>query len=222
MNGKVHVLEKSRGDIEILYEDEFQVIGKLLAVDRQYELAQSADQEKLEVAYHEAGHAVMALIYGLTIKKMSLIGTAEYRGVTSLEPFERKDTIEHADREIRLNLAGFVGQGLFAGNSIKIDPPHHPELVDSIGIVRDLLSDDGFRNLVSRIPDLYPRTLTMIKEPAIRVYLNYIMDSCFAKMLPLKPAIKSIADELNRKGELTGEEVTALFSSFIQGASTRP
>ena len=94
------------------------------------------DQNKLEVAYHEVGHAVMALIYGLKIKKVSLVGTSEYRGVTSLEPFERKDTIEHADREIRLNLAGFVGQGLFSGNSIKIDPPHHPELLDSISVVR--------------------------------------------------------------------------------------
>lgn len=176
------------------------------------EEVQNVDQNKLEVAYHEAGHAVMALIYGLKIKKVSLIGTSEYRGVTSLEPFERKDTIEDADREIRLNLAGFVGQGLFSDNSIKIDPPHHPELLDSISVVRDLLSDEGFRNLVNRIPDLYPRTLTMIKEPAIRVYLNYIMDSCFAKMIPLKSAIKAIADELHQKDELTGDEVSALFN----------
>lgn len=179
-------------------------------------LEQGVGQEKLEVAYHEAGHAVMALVYGLTIKKMSLIGTAEYRGVTSLEPFERQDTIEHADREIRLNLSGFVGQGIFSGNSIKIDPPHHPELIDSIGIVRDLLSDEGFRTRASQIPDLYPQTLTMIKEPAIRIYLNYILDSCFAKMIPLKPAIQLIAEELYKKDELSGSEVVALYHSSMQ------
>jgi hypothetical protein len=177
----------------------------------------SVNHQKLEIAHHEAGHAVVALLYGLKIKKVSLIGTAEYRGITSLEPFERKNTISHADREIRLNLAGFVGQGLFLDNSIKIDPPHHPELMDSIGVVRDMLnSDHEFRNLANGLPDLYPRTLTMIKDSTVRVYINYILDSCFAKMIPLKAAIQKIAEELYRRDELTGDEVSHLFESARQ------
>ena len=169
---------------------------------------------KLQVAYHEAGHAVMALVYGLRIKKMSLIGTAEYRGVTSLEPFERKDTFEHAEREIRLNLAGFVGEGLFSDNKIKIEPPHHPELVDSIGIVRDLLSDERAKNFASGLPDFYRSKMTVIIDPLARGYINYILESCFAKMISLKPVIKLIADGLNMKDELTGDEVSAIFGSF--------
>jgi hypothetical protein len=171
---------------------------------------------KLEVARHEAGHAVMALIYGLKIKRSSLIGTATYRGVTSLEPFERKDTIEHAEREIRLNLAGFVGEGLFSDNRIKIDPPHHPELLDSIEIVRDLLNDERVRSFANGLSEFYQQKLTVIKDPIVRSYVNYILESCFAKMIPLKPVIESIANELNQKDELTGDEVFTLFNSFMQ------
>ena len=167
---------------------------------------------KLEVAYHEAGHAAMALIYGLKIKKVSLVGTAEYRGVTSLEPFERKDTFEHADRDIRLNLAGFVGEGLFLDSRIKIDPPTHPELIDSIDIVRDLLSDERFRIRASGLSDDYLRGLTMIKDLTIRKYINFILEMCFTEMIQLKPAIKLIAAELHQKDELTGEEVSSYFN----------
>jgi ATP-dependent Zn protease len=176
----------------------------------------TADQKKLEVAYHEAGHAAMAVIYGLKIKRSSLVGTSEYRGVTSLEPFERKDTLEHAEREIRLNLAGFVGEGLFSGNRITIDPPHHPELLDSIKIVRHMLSDERFENFANGLPDFYQRNLNMIIDPNIRGYINYMLESCFEKMIPLKSAIKSVADELHRKEELSGDEVSALFDSFIR------
>lgn len=172
--------------------------------------------QKLEVAYHEAGHAVMALVYGLKIKKSSLIETAEYRGITSLEPFERKDTFEHAERDIRLNLAGFVGEGLFSDNTIKIDPPNHPELLGSIEIVRDMLNDERFKNFANGLPEHYQRSLNMIIDPTVRSYINYILESCFAKMIPLKPAIKSIADELHRKDKLTGDEITTLFNSLMQ------
>lgn len=171
---------------------------------------------KLEVARHESGHAVMALIYGLKIKRTSLIGTATYSGVTSLEPFDRKDTIEHAEREIRLNLAGFVGEGLFSDNKIKIDPPNHPELVDSIVIVRDLLNDGRVRSFANELPDFYRQKLTMIVDPVVRGYINYILESCFAKMIPLKQAVQLIANELNQKDELTGDEVSVLFNSLIQ------
>lgn len=147
---------------------------------------------------------------------MSLIGTAEYRGVTSLEPFERKDTFEHAEREIRLNLAGFVGEGLFSDNKIKIEPPHHPELTDSIKIFRDLQNDVRYRNFANSLPDLYPRANTMIIDPTVRIYINYMLQTCFAKMIPLKQAVKSIADELFQKDELTGGEVFATFHSSKQ------
>lgn len=177
------------------------------------------DYQKLAVAYHEAGHAVMGLVYGLRIRKTSLIGTAEYRGVTSFEPFERNDTFDHAEREIRLNLAGFVGEGLFSDNKIKIDPPHHPELLDSIKIVRDLLNDERFKKFASGLPDQYQRNLNMIVDPTVRGFINYMLESCFAKMIHLKPGIKAIADELHRKDELTGDEVLSLFNSSMQSSS---
>jgi ATP-dependent Zn protease len=175
---------------------------------------------KLDVAYHEAGHAVVAIIYGLKIKNVSLKNTNEYHGITSLEPFERQGTLEHANREIRLNLAGFVGEGLFSDNTIKINPPNHPELLDSIGVVRNLLdSNESFRRLANGLSVSSPSALTMIKDPTIRVYINYILDSCFEKLIPLKPVIKLIAEELYKKEELSGDEVSSHFNSFMQSSA---
>ena len=178
--------------------------------------------QKIEIAYHEAGHAAMALVYGLKVKKSSLVGTTIYRGITSLEPFERKDTFEHAEREIRLNLAGFVGEGLFLENRIRINPPDHPELTDSIVIVRDMLNDARFRNFANGLPDFYRSKLTMIIDPTVRGYINYMMESCFAKMVPLKSAIKAIADELNHKDELIGNEISKIFYSTMQARTEHP
>lgn len=120
-----------------------------------------------------------------------------------------------------LNLAGFVSEGLFSDNKIKIDPPHHPELIDSVNIVRDLLSDERFRNMANGIPDDYMRALTMIKDPVIRKYINYILETCFAQMIPLKSVIKSIADELHQKDELSGDEVSSIFDLYKQSSLKR-
>ncbi len=74
------------------------------------------DQEKLKTAYHETCHAVMALVCGLNIRRVSIKGTDKYRGVMSTEPPECQITNPlEALREVRISLAGFVGEVLVSG-----------------------------------------------------------------------------------------------------------
>lgn len=52
------------------------------------------DQKRLKIAYHETGHAVMALLYRQAIQKLSLKemdslrGTDKYHAFMKLEPVE--------------------------------------------------------------------------------------------------------------------------------------
>lgn len=72
------------------------------------------DDKKLKIAYHETGHAVMALICRQEIQKVSLKqmdsprGTDKYHAFMKLEPFDPKIkfTGEKAIQRIMISLGG--------------------------------------------------------------------------------------------------------------------
>lgn len=174
------------------------------------------DQEKLKTAYHETAHAVMALICGLKIKRVSIKGTDKYRGVMSTEPPERQITNPaEALREVRISLSGFVGEVLISGKYSIFRT--HPDLVGAIELVEDMLAfDEGFRNVVIKLTATNPGTLTDIENPLVRAYIEGKLSWCFNKLNQYKPVIKLIAEELYKKEELIGDDVFAHFNSFIQ------
>lgn len=176
------------------------------------------DHEKLKTAYHETAHAVMALLCGLKIKRVSIKGTDQYRGVMSTEPPERQITNPaEALREVRISLSGFVGEVMISGKYTIFRS--HPDLTSAIELVEDMLAfDDKFKNMIADRAVANPGTFTDIENPLVGSYIEGKLAWCLSKLNPHKPAIKLIAEKLYESEELSGDEVSALFNSPTQSS----
>lgn len=179
------------------------------------------DQKKLKIAYHETGHAVIALICRQGIQKVSLRemdsprGSDKYHAFMKLEPVDPKIkfTGEKAIQKIMIALGGYASEILFLGGSANIGGD---DLTVAAQTAEDMLQIEEFRNWVATLPVPEPGALDMIENPKVRAYIDYKMYDCIKALEPLRPAIQLIAEELYKKDELTGDEVSALFNSFMQ------
>lgn len=179
------------------------------------------DQKKLKIAYHETGHAVMALRYRQVIQKVSLKemdspkGTDKYQAFTKLEPVDPKIkfTGERAIQKIMISLAGYAGEILFSGGS---DSVGSDDLTTAAKLTEDLLQFEEFRNWTARLPIPEPSALDMVENPSVRAYIYHKIGECVDVLARVSPAIKLIAEELYKKEELAGDEVSALFYSYMQ------
>jgi ATP-dependent Zn protease len=180
------------------------------------------DPKKLKTAYHETAHAVMALICGLKLRRVSIKGTDSYHGITSTEPPERQITNpQEALREVRVSLAGFIGEVMISGKYSIFAT--HSDLVGAVEMVEDMLEfDDGFKGVVADLAVKNPGTLTFIENPLVRACIEGKLAWCLNRLNPYKPAIESIAEKLYESEELTGDEVAALFDSFTQARTGAP
>ena len=158
----------------------------------------------------------MALVCGLKIRKVSIKGTDSYHGVMSTEPPERQVTnSEEALREVRISLAGFVGEVMISGKYTIFEK--HSDLIGAVELVEQMLEfDDGFKKVVVGLAATNPGTLTFIENPLVRAYVEGKLSWCLTRLSPYKPAIELIAEKLYESEELSGDEVAALFNSFTQ------
>lgn len=180
------------------------------------------DHKKLTIAYHETGHAVMALVCGHKIQTVSLResdsprGTGKYLGSTRLDQTERKikDPINEALQQIRIALAGGVGEGLFADNVARVG---EDDMARALEEAEKLLKlDENVKSWIAGWPAPPPGAFSMIQNQLVRSCIVNILNECFEIMIPLKPPVQFIAEELLRREELTGDEISTLFNSFIQ------
>ena len=91
----------------------------------------------------------------------------------------------------------------------------HPDLTSAIDLVEQMLDfDEGFRKIVSGLKST--NLLTDIENPLVRIYIEGKLGWCLERLQPYKTVIQTIAEELYKREELTGDEVYALFDSFMQ------
>jgi ATP-dependent Zn protease len=175
------------------------------------------DHKKLRIAYHETGHAVMALICRQRIQKTSLKemdsprGTDKYLGFTKLEPFEQKIeiTINELRRRIMISLGGYASEILVSDGLAKVGGD---DLTDAVKWAENMMQSEEFRNFAARLPIPDPGTLDIIENPTIRALIDYMMCDCIEVMAQFKPKIQVIAEELYKREELTGNEISDLFN----------
>jgi ATP-dependent Zn protease len=186
--------------------------------------SQTSDLKKLLIAHHEAGHAVMALILGQRIQNISLKemnspnGTNKYLGHTTLEPFEQKETltINEAIRRVMISLAGYASEVLYSGwDSLKIGCD---DLTFAVKRVEDMMQSEEFRKSAARLPKPEAGALDMIEHPTVRAFIDYKLRNCVETLAPFELVVQSIAENLYKREEISGEEVAALFDSFEQSS----
>lgn len=184
-------------------------------------LSEAFEWKKLKIARHETGHAVMALQCGQKVQKVSLremdspSGADKYRAFMKLEPVDPtvKLTGEKAIQKIMISLAGYASEILFYDGLANIGGD---DLTVAAKTAEDMLQLEDFKKWVAGLPLPEPSPLDMIQNPMVRAYIHVKIGDCVTILDPLRPAINLIAEELCKREELTGEEVSVLFNSFMQ------
>lgn len=182
------------------------------------------DQKRLKIAYHETGHAVMALFRGEGVQMISLKGmdspngTDKYHGFMTLEPTEKKTnfTVNDAIRKIMISLGGYASEILF----FEVCTPGGDDLTTAAKWAESLLQVEEYRNRMTTLPVPEPGPLDEIQNLQVRAYIHYMIPECARALAPLRPAIQVIAQELYNKDELAGDEVAAHFDTFMQSSLT--
>lgn len=188
---------------------------------REIRMKSAVEQKRLKIAYHETGHAVMALWCNRAVQKISIKemdspnGSDKYLGHMTLAPTDPKEvlTVSKSAQNVMISLGGFASEILFFNDvpGIPID-----DLDRAIKSTEGLLSVNEFKERVAMMPvpelDVSPR----ITNSLTRAYIDHELHRCIKILSEMRPAIQIIAQELLKKEELTGEEVAALLNSFIQ------
>ncbi len=71
--------------------------------------------QKILTAYHEAGHAVMALLMGRSVQKVSIIPSQNRLGVCSIQKGRAKQVQDKLEAEMLILLAGMAAEGRKSG-----------------------------------------------------------------------------------------------------------
>ena len=179
------------------------------------------DQNIMKISYHETGHAVMALFCRQEIQKLSLrgmdspIGTDKYHGFMKLKSKDTnsKFTVEKAIHKIMISLGGYASEILFSGGSVNIGGD---DLTVAAKTAEDMLQVSEFRDWVAGLPKPSSVALDVIENPLVRAYIEYMINSSVETLSPYKHLIEAIANELYIKSEMTGEEVSSIFNSFVK------
>ena len=178
-----------------------------------------ATQKRLKIAYHKTGHAVIALFCGQVIQKVSLkeinspIGEDKYLGHMKLVPTDPKEilTVNKAIQNVMISLGGFASEILFFNDvpGIPVD-----DLDRAIKYTESLLKSDGFKEIVVKMPIPEPDILPKATDLLVRAFIDFKVNHCVEVLSQVKPIIQIIAQELFKKEELTGDEVTSIFNTF--------
>ncbi len=186
-------------------------------------LREAFQWKKLKIARHETGHAVMALICGQRVQKISLkemdspSGTDKYRAFMKLEPVDPhlKFTGERAIQKIMISLGGYASEILF----YDVANIGGDDLTIAAKTGEDMLQVEEFKAWVAGLPIPASGPLGSIENPQVRAYIDYKFGDCVNALAPLKPAIQAIAAELCEREELSGDQATAILHSLLRANS---
>ncbi|QDK42699.1 hypothetical protein DOM21_14820 [Bacteriovorax stolpii] len=190
-------------------------------------MAKVIGEEKLKMAYHETGHALMALIFRQNIQKVSLreidspTGGDKFLAYMKLESSDPtiRYTGEKAIQKIMISLGGYASEILFYDGVAGISGDGNSDLMIAAKTTEDMLQVAEFNNWVSGLPVPEPSPLDMVENPSVRAYIHFKIGDCVQALTPLMPVLQKVAEELYKREELAGEEVADFFNSFVQSRS---
>lgn len=139
-------------------------------------------------AYHEAGHAVIALLFGRPVHAVSILPTRDFLGVCKYRDPVFRPTEDWLEREVLIALAGLAAEARHTGTY------GFDEAAKDLSYVRKLLvsragerrADRLERRMLSKVEHLLAREATW-------------------------QAVEWIAAELLRLGEISGRTAKHLF-----------
>lgn len=151
-------------------------------------MSEPAPRHDEATAYHEAGHAVLALVLGRPVHKVSVLPNRERLGEVRFGTGSAKPTDDWLEREILIALAGPLAEARFTGTF------GHAEAAQDLRFVRRL----ALQRKSERAAERYEQRMSAKAE--------YLLgdEATWA-------AVVLIAAELMARGEISGRAARHLF-----------
>ena len=170
---------------------------------------ESANESTL---YHEAGHAVMALLQNVGVKSVTVESTDEYLGLTSHYPIgdwfrpdlDRSPRIaDKIDRHVRTSLAGMAAQRVWATG--RNDLPDHWDKEVEQGGQSDTRSAINLADYRTRATDEYLQWMQREVDLLLSIESNW-------------KAVEALAAALKKMPRLTAKEIKRIVIETRGGA----
>jgi ATP-dependent Zn protease len=164
-------------------------------------------ERRLATAYHEAGHAVVHALLGLTNHKVSIRpeGADDGQCLTPSVPQCTARTWREQRSIARKQIVGCYA-GLYAERLVD---PYAPDW-------RGREDEDNARFL-SRTFEVFPRNFSYVGDSEHLRFLDKLRAESRRLVHQYREAIAAVAEQLLRKKELDGEEVKQIIEPYLKG-----
>lgn len=174
------------------------------------------DEEELKlVAWHEAGHALMARLSGLEVPKVTILSsTSGAGGVTFITPKKLGlKTIEEMKNDVKVSYAGRIAELLLYKDPNKVTTGASSDIEHATAIIYDMIARFGMTDTYGMLnlnilnidnKEFLEKATEMAGALEKETYL--ILNSHFN-------TLEQIANELLEKETITGEELEHIISS---------
>jgi ATP-dependent Zn protease len=169
-----------------------------------------SNKERRATAYHEAGHAVIAIALGLTVKKVSIVKGQDYNGLCrqlGLLGYHLRDRRDAEDTLKKIIISIYAGMP--AQRLVDPDPPEFHGACDEEDANELCLRHANLLRRGGRAPDEFRRAyLGRRRVEARRLVKQH------------RKAIEEFAEVLLQRQELGGEEAEELIVSLLDQQDT--
>ena len=189
-----------------------------------------SEKEKIEVAYHETGHAVIAYILHPTddVLKATIIPTGGALGFVSHRPSEESHgkLMSHYLAEIKVSVASYVAEKIkFGMTSDGVGGSSGADFYTALNIAHwmvwrwgmgksGLIGDfHAFASYQSGVPYISEKTKEILDDD-----VQHILQTCLKEVEQILSSkwevVEHFAQELLKKNELEYDEIEAIFNKF--------
>jgi cell division protease FtsH len=222
------LLAASTNKLAVTMEDLEMAKDKVLMGSERKSLIMS-DEEKKLTAYHEAGHALVALLVPSSdpIHKITIIPRAFSLGMVMRLPEKDKISVSRTEllSDIKVSMGGRIAEEIFFGTD-KVTTGASQDIKNATNIAKKMvinwgMSDKlGFRNFYDSSGSSYFMDASdKISEKTSEVIdseIKDIMDKCYGEAVLLitknKKKLEKIVDALIEHETLSGDEVRQIFA----------
>lgn len=171
------------------------------------------EEDSLLVAYHEAGHALVAVIEGVPVQSVTIMPTTTGAGGLTVMGQQMKNYYKKSDYEnsIRVSYGGRAAEEVIFGEDL-VTTGASADINNATNMIRSAATYYGFDlcDTKKHAPLVYKEISQENLEKAANKYYKETVELLAQNV----DALKAIAQELIENGTITGKRVAAIYTSF--------
>lgn len=171
------------------------------------------EEDSLLVAYHEAGHALVAVIEGVPVQSVTIMPTTTGAGGVTVMNQQNKNYYRKSDYEnqIRISYGGRASEEVIFGEDL-VTTGASADIHNATNMIRSAATYYGFDlcDTKKHAPLVYKEISQENLEKAANKYYKETVELLAQNV----DALKAIAQELIENGTITGKRVAAIYTSF--------